>query len=118
MILEDIEAKLQEIDPNVFYGMVDPKMTETEWNYIVFNRTNIKHNPNKTSDSDYFDVHIIRENYIPDGIEAEVIKKLTDLNGVRLAGTDSAFQYVQKPNTNIVVEMLTISFVRARKSNV
>ena len=118
MILRDIEEKLQEIDPNVFYGMVDPKMKETQWDYIVFNRSVIKHNPNKTSDTDYFDVHIIRENYIPDGIEAEVIEKLTAIHGVRLAGVDSAFQYVQKPNTNIVVEMLTISFMRARKSNV
>ena len=94
MILSDIEAKLREIDPSVYYGMVDESRKETLWNYIVFNR---------------------RENYVPEGIDAEVIEKLTSLPGVRLAGTDCTFNYVQKPNTNIIVEMLSIPFVRARK---
>lgn len=116
MILTDIEAKLQEIDPRVYYGLVDESIKNTIWNYIVFNRTTIKHSANKTGASDYFDVHIIRENYIPDGIDKEVIDKLCELPGVRLTGNDSTFTYVQKPNTNIVVEMLTINFLRARKA--
>ena len=118
MILTDIEAKLKEIDPNVFYGMVDRRMTETIWDYTVFNRTNIKHSTNRTSDSDFFDVHVIRENYIPDGLENDIIEKMCQLAGVRLASADSEFNYVSKPNTNIVVEMMTIHFLRARKSNV
>ena len=116
MILEDIEAKLKELDPNVFYGMVDQNMTETVWDYIVFNRTTINRSANRTSASDHFDVHIIRENYIPDGFEDEVIDKLCTLPGVRYAGGNTEFHYVQKPSTNIVVEMMTIPFVRARKA--
>ena len=115
MILIDIEAKLKEIDQNVFYGMVDRRVAETVWDYIVFNRTNIKHSTNRTATSDYFDVHIIRENYIPDGLEDQVIDRLCALPGVRFAGENVEFNYVQKPNTNIVVEMMTIPFVRARK---
>jgi len=115
LILTDIEAKLKEIDPNVYYGLVDERQAETVWNYIVFNRTNIKHSSNKTAATDCFDVHIIRENYIPDGLEDDLIAKLCDLPGVRLAGADTAFNYVQKPNTNVVVEMMTVSFVRGRK---
>lgn len=117
MILTDIEAKLKEIDPNVFYGMVDKSMMETVWNYIVFNRTTIKHSTNLTSDTDYFDVHIIRENYIPDGLENDVIKKMREIPGVRVSA-DSEFDYAAKPNTNIVVEMMTCHFLRARKANV
>lgn len=113
MFLTDIEAKLQEIDPNVDYGMVDLKRMETAWNYIVFNRTGVKYSTQKTAASDTFDVHIIRENYIPDGLEAEVVTKLCELPGVRVSG-DAVYNYTQKPNTNIVVEMLTIHFVRAR----
>lgn len=116
MILSDIEAKLQKLDPNVFYGVVDKSKLETVWDCIVFGRTNIRHNTNKTSSSDYFDVLIIRENYIPDGFEDEVIQTLTELDGVRHAGSESRFDYIQKPNTDITVEMLTISFVRARKN--
>ena len=120
MILEDIELSLQEFDPNVFYGMVDDEKVKKlgVWNYTVFNRVNITYNANKTSASDYFDVNIIRENYVPDGTDSEVIKKLTALNGVKLASKEPTFNYVKKPNTNIVIEMLTISFVRARKLNV
>ena len=116
MILSDIEAKLQELDPNVFYGVVDRNKLGTVWNCIVFGRTNVKPSTNKTSASDYFDVLIIRENYIPEGFDTEIIKTLTELDGVRLAGNDGRFDYVQKPNTNTVIEMLTLSFVRARKN--
>ena len=49
MILTDIKNKLKEIDDNVFYGMVDGKMKETNWNYIVFNRKTLTSNTNKTS---------------------------------------------------------------------
>ena len=116
MILTDIEAKLKEIDPNTYYGMVDESQAETVWDYIVFNRTRIRHSGNKTSSSDFFAVHVIRENYIPDGMENAVIDALCELPGVRLTGEDTEFSYVQKPNTNIVVEMMSISFLRARKS--
>lgn len=116
MILPEIEEKLKEIDPNVYYGAVDNNRKETVWDYIVFNRTKIKRSPNKTSASDCFDVHIVRENYIPEEFEEELIAKLCSLPGVKLSSDDNQFAQVQKPNTNIVVEMLTISFVRARKS--
>lgn len=118
MLLTDIETKLKELDPNVYYGMVDESQAETVWNYIVFNRTAVLYSGNKTSASDRFDVHIIRENYIPEGFDTEVINKLCEISGVRLANTEPTFNYVQKPSTNVVVEMLTISFVKARKSNV
>ena len=100
----------------MYYGMVDENIKNTNWDYIVFNRTTIKHSTNKTSGSDYFDVHIIRENYIPEGIDTEIVTKLCELPGVRLSGADSTFNYTQKPGTNIVVEMLTIKFLRARKA--
>ena len=115
MILEDIEAKLREIDPKVYYGMVDASQNETEWNYIVFNRTGITHSANKTGATDRFDVHIIRENYVPEGMDTLIVDALCAIPGVRTAGKDCEFDYVRKPNTNIVVEMLTIPFVRARK---
>ena len=114
MFLEDVETTLKEVDPVVYYGMVDKSRAETEWNYTVFNRTRLTASTQKTSFGDAFDVHIVRENYVPEGIDSEIIAKLCKLPGVRLAG-EGTFDYVQKPNTNIVVEMLTIPFVRARK---
>lgn len=116
MILQQIKDKLSEVDPRVFYGMVDAEeVRETIWDYIVFNRTTLRNSTNKTGFSDYYDVHIVRENFVPEGVDLEIIEKMKEIEGMRLSGTDGTYNYVQKPNTNIVVEMLTLSFVRARK---
>lgn len=118
MFLEEFESKLKEIDPLVYYGAAWKHKDELPLDYIVFNRVNIKHNANKTSKGVYFAVHIIRENYVPEDMEDEVINKVTEIDGVRLADTDTVFTYDKKPNTNEVVEIMTITFVRARKVNV
>ena len=116
--MTDIEKKLKEFDENVFYGIADNALNETIWDCIVFGRKTVKHSVNKTSASDYFDVLIIRENYIPEDFDTKIIEALCTLSGVKLSGENCVFDYVMKPNTNTVVEMLTIPFVRARKRDV
>ena len=116
MLLNEIQTKLEEIEPRVYYGMVDKAVRETEWNYIVFNRTPLKITGNCTGYSDGFDVHIIRENYIPEGLDVAVINKMREISGVRVAGDNHEYTYIQKPNTNTVVEMLSLHFTRARKN--
>lgn len=115
MILDDIKGKLNEIDPNVFYGAVNKRMKETTWDYIVFNRTVMRSNKDKTAFSDVYSVHIVREEFIPEGTAEEVIKKMLEIPGMKLSGTDSEYDYTTKPKTDAVVEMLSIEFVRARK---
>lgn len=115
MLLEDVEVKLKEIDEKVFYGMVDENEIENEWNYIVFMRKSLSTSDTRQGYTDRFTVAIIRENYIPEGLDVEVINKMRELAGVRLANSDSPYSYVKKPNTNTVVELLTIEFARARK---
>lgn len=115
LILDVIKEKLQQIDPNVYYGMVDKEVQKNEWDYIVFDRAPLKIKPDKTGCSDYYDVHIVRENYIPEGIDIDVIKKMQEIPGMKVSDEDCTYDYVQKQNTNIVVEMLTIRFVKARK---
>lgn len=115
MILEDIKNKLQDIDEKVFYGAADDSMRETLWNYTVFDRKSLLPNQNRTSYSYYYSVHIVRENFIPDGLEVTMINKMLEIAGMRLAGNEGTYDYIMKPNTNIVVEMFTIDFVRAVK---
>jgi hypothetical protein len=115
LILNDIETKLKEIDSRVYYGIVDDEVRKTLWNYIVFNRTRFKSTGNKTGYADGYDVHIVRENFVPEGVDLEVIEKMQEINGLKLANEDGDYNYIRKPNTNIVVEMLTLHFVRARK---
>lgn len=115
MILEDIKNQLETIDSKVYYGMVDNEVRETVWNYIVFNRTKLKTTANKTGYTDGYDVHIVCENFIPEGKDIDVIEAMLTINGMRLASEDGDYTYIQKPNTNIVIEMLSLHFVRARK---
>ena len=115
-MLTEIKNKIEKVDPNVDYGVVDKARRETVWNYIVFNRVALRNSANKTGKGDLFDVHIVRENYIPDGLAESIISKLTEIPGVRETSEDGAYEYMVKPNTNTVVEMLTLHFVRARKN--
>lgn len=115
LILEVIKEKLQQVKSSVYYGMVDDEVKNNVWDYIVFNRAPMKINQNKTGASDYYDVNIVCENFIPEGIDVEIINKMLEIPGMRIADEDCPYNYVQKPNTNIVVEMLTIRFVKARK---
>lgn len=114
MILIDLRDKLLEIDEHVFYGMVDDTMREMVWNYIVFERSKISFNANKSGISYYFTIHIVRENFVPEGLEKTVIDKVCEIDGMRVTGEPS-FQYVPKPNTNVVIEMLSIDFVLPMK---
>ena len=121
MILNDIKKVLESIDPIVFYGLTPSRIYDAQhrevntWDYIVFNRTKLKSSAQKTSYVDAFEVHIVREEFIPEGIDIEVIEKLTALPGVKLASEDGVYDYTMKPGTSHVVEMLTLSFTRARK---
>lgn len=121
MLLNEVKKVLEELDPLVFYGLTPAALRDKkgkdidEWNYTVFNRTKLKKSSNKTSYTDAFDVHIVREEFIPEGTDTALIEKLTAIPGVRLADEDGVFDYMMKPGTDLVVEMLTLSFVRARK---
>lgn len=115
MILDEIKEKLEEVDPKVYYGIVDREVKDEIWDYIVFDRDVMKANPNKTGFSDVYRVHIVRESFIPDGVAEAVIEKMTEIKGMKIAGTDSEYVYLMKPNTDAVAEMLSIDFVRARK---
>lgn len=119
MILNEIKEKLEEIDPIVFYGAVKrKKMQEKPWNYIVFNRTVMGSNNNKTGHSDVYTVNIVREEFIPEGLAEEIIEKLAGVNGIKgmkESANDAEYNYMVKPNSDDVVEMLSIDFVKARK---
>ena len=118
MLMNEIQNKLYELDPKVFYGMVYKEEITNDWNYIVFRRKALSVSDTKKGYSDRFIIAIIREDYIPEGFETQVIDKMLEIDGMRLASPDCQYDYMQKPNTNIVVELLTMEFVKARKRDV
>lgn len=115
MILDDIKNKLQEIDSNVYYAAVDLSVKDTVWDYIVFERSALSVTANKTGYTEEYTVRIIREDFIPEGLEIEVIEKMLEIPGMRLKSDGGTYEYVPKPNTNIVVEMFSVGFVRPKK---
>lgn len=116
MILDDIKEKLEEIDEFVFYGAVDNRMKETLWNYTVFNRVKLTPSQNKTGYTAEYSVHIIRENFIPEGLEERTIEALKTIKGLRVDSDGGSYDYVTKPSTNTVVEMFSINFYIPRKA--
>lgn len=115
MILDDIKAKLQEIDPHVYYGAVDPTNEFSLWNYTIFSRDRMNTNDNKTSHTYYYTVAIIRENFIPEGLAEQVIEKMCEIPGMRFAPSDHPFDYMVKPSTSAIIELLRLTFYKPKK---
>lgn len=114
-MLNEIEKTLKELDNNVYYG-ISTHDEECEWNYIVFNRKKIKpSSKNLLGFTDYYSITIVRENYIPEGFEREVIEKIEKDTMLKIADNEYMYNYLIKPNTNTVVELLTMDFVKAKR---
>ena len=116
MILNEIKEKLEEFDRNVFYGAVDNSMKETLWNYTVFNRVKLSPSQNRTGFTAEYAVHIVREDFIPEGLEEKVMAALSSIKGVRIDINGGSYDYVTKPSTDTVVEMFSINFFVPRKA--
>ena len=113
-ILEKLEQCLSEFDLPVYYGRTFAKEND-EWNYFVFNRQSINKSGTSRVDVNYiYQVHIIMENYIDEDFEINVVKKVQEMTGLKLTG-QGQFNYVVKTNTDIAVEMLTLTFTKTHK---
>lgn len=113
--LMDGEVKME----GVYYGACQEDNME-KWNYFVFNRkTTSRSGPSGVHWQTYYEVHIIHEDYIPEGYVEQVVAKLqeTDGSGIRLkvTGDNIPYDYTFKGSTNLVVEIATITLTRPEK---
>lgn len=121
-IKETLEGMLQDADvpmETVGYGGVR-KSELDRWNYFVFNRIRRSKNNNSRQDlQTFYQVHVVHEDYIPEGYIDRVIKELEAPAdpGTKLRQTndDIEFNYVYKGNTDLVVEIATITFYHPEK---
>lgn len=118
MILDEIMAKLEEVDPDVFYGSASRFDRSKPWDYIVFSRMAMRPNSRRTGYADVFEVAIVREGFIPDGLAELLISGMEEIRGVRVLEEDFRYDYAVKPGTSDTVEMLVLRFARARKRDV
>lgn len=103
----------------VWYGACQVEKLE-HWNYFVFNRLKTtKNNNSKVDYQTFYQVHIVHEDYIPEGYVQTVIEALEaqDASGTKLKPTndDVTYNYTFKGNTNMVVEIATITFYHPEK---
>lgn len=115
MLLNDIKKALSEIDQNVYYGTGAAHPKTKPWDYMVFSRDVIKRNPNRSSFTNIIDVSIVREEFIPDGLEEKVVGAMEALPGVRLMEGEHEYLYTVKPNTKLTIELVVLRFTRSRK---
>ena len=115
-ILEQIQSVLEQtFELPVWYGRTSTKGKD-KWNYFVFNKKEFDRSGKSKLDYNYYyQVHIIMENYIPEGFEQKVIKAIQDNTRLKLTDQSMQFNYITKNNTDMVVEMLTLEFTRAFK---
>ena len=113
---DKIEQALKEIDQRVYYGKIPESVINDEWNYFVFGKSTLK--PTGKSNISLVDnywIGIVREDDIPDDLVYEVIDKLNSLPGLKLTSDDGEYEYIFKNKTDLVVEVLTLSFAKVKK---
>ena len=115
MVLNEIKDALEAVDPNVYYGMAGSLQDGDLWDYIVFSRSTLNASANKTGYTDKFRVAIVREEFIPDDTVYEVIEAMLAIDGMKLSGGEFTYEYAKKPNTNTVIELLVLDFVKPKK---
>ena len=103
----------------VWYGACREKQLD-KWNYFVFNRwKTTKNNQSRADFQTFYQVHVVHEDYIPEGYVETVIKALEaqDDPGTKLKATadDITYSYTFKGNTNMVVEIANITFFHPEK---
>lgn len=102
-----------------YYGACSERKLD-RWNYFVFNRrTTTKRNTSRQDYQTFYEIHIVHEDYIPEGYVEAVVEALEaqDESGTKLRATDDdiRYDYVFKGNTDVVVEMATITVFHPAK---
>ena len=103
----------------VWYGACREKKLD-KWNYFVFNRwKTTKNNQSRVDFQTMYQVHVVHEDYIPEGYVQTVIQALEAQAdpGTKLKSTsdDVTYNYTFKGNTNMVVEIATITLFHPEK---
>lgn len=112
---------LQKEDELIFgsvtmYGKVTRDKVPDLWNYITFNRINIRNTGSSLKDYNlYFQVNLVHEDYIPEECVFKIVEALNQIKGLKRANQDIVFDYTTKASTDTVVEVASITFTQPLK---
>lgn len=116
-MLDQIKAALEAIEPHVCYG-TDRALEGTEvWDYIVFRRTRTAVQPRapRGDVTDYYEINLVRADYVPEDEALRVLDALTSLPGLKPVAGDISYTAVSKPGTKAQLEVATFSMCAPRK---
>ncbi|MCD8190167.1 MAG: hypothetical protein LUD78_08140 [Clostridiales bacterium] len=115
-MLDEINAALLTCDAHVCYG-TDRELDGTDiWDYIVFRRTRTAvQTAHKGNYSDYYEINIVRQNYVPEGEALTVLAKLAAIPGVKPANGEIAYSTTVRPGTKAQLEIATFTVVAPHK---
>lgn len=97
----------------VFYGAATDKSGKMKhWNYIIFRRARTP--IDYISQTDYIEVVIVHEDYVPEGTAETLINRLRDL-GYKCSG-EITYEFAFKPGTDLGVEAAEFVVSKSRKA--
>ena len=114
-LLDDIKAALSTVDEHVYYGTGIEHPKQLPWDYLVFSRDVLRRKQNRSGYAWVINVVVVREEYIPDCLEEQVIAAMETIPGVRMLEEDHEYSYGVKPKTNNTIEMTVLKFSYSRK---
>lgn len=115
--LDTIRDTLGKLDRRVYYGTASKLPQGAPWDYTVFSRDTTKPKDQLTGYTERYIVAVVREGYVPEGADREVIAAVEEIPGMRLDRTASIeYLYTVKPGTQDTVEEMVIHFAKAVKS--
>jgi len=110
-MLDEIYGKLKSVGLPVEYGVCTKEYEA--WDYIVYGRKSVGRNARNYTNR--FFVAIVRENYIPENFDVEVIEKLEEIPGLKLTKGEQPYEYTKKKNTDSVIEICVLEFAKEQK---
>lgn len=113
-ILDAIKYALEPLGYPIYYGTAAGISKSQPWDYIVFGRENATGNNNNTSLTHHYTVAVIHEDYVPEDTIKDVLDAMLAIPGMRWAG-EIVFDYMAKPGTTDVVELMVVRFDRPQK---
>lgn len=112
--LDAINDALSVLGYPIHYGTAANIDKSQPWNYLVFSRDNISGNTNLSSYDTRYAVAVIHEDFVPEEDFRHVVAAMTSIPGMRFSG-EAQFDYMAKPGTTNVVELMVVRFNKPEK---
>ncbi|MCM1115680.1 MAG: hypothetical protein NC397_09310 [Clostridium sp.] len=110
-VLDNIEKKLQEINPNTHFVKFFDIEKISNFNFLVFGKGPLRKNADGKNLQQTFKVIIANENYIEDELVLRIIDAIEEIPGLKLSSNTSFnYDYIQKGKTDFAVEALMLEF--------